>query len=459
MLALVASIHAFHCRDKGVDARDKHGHGGTGCASAPDADFASCPMTARVHVIGAGLAGLSAALRLAEAGRPVTIHESGPAAGGRCRSYFDRELGLTIDNGNHLLLSGNNAAFAYLDAIGGTGALAGPATPTFPFHDLGTGARWVVRPNVGRLPWWVVSPRRRVPGTWVKEYLDLLALRGIEDDRSVAEALPQGPLYERLIKPLAIAALNTPPETGLARLLGAVVRETLMQGGAACLPRFPRAGLSAAFVDPALARLRALGAELRTGRRVGGLAIEGERVAALHLPDGPLKLAPGESVILAVPPWVAGDMLPGLSVPDAFEAILNIHFRLGADPGPAGFVGLIAGTAEWVFVKEGHVSVTVSAANRLVNQPADVLAATAWPEVRAALDLPADLAEMPSWRVVKEKRATFAATAEQERRRPGPRIGLANLALAGDWTATGLPATIEGAIRSGRRAAQTILSS
>ncbi|MBV8703466.1 MAG: FAD-dependent oxidoreductase [Acetobacteraceae bacterium] len=416
-------------------------------------------MTARVHVIGAGLAGLSAALCLAEAGRPVTVHEAGPAAGGRCRSYFDRELGLTIDNGNHLLLSGNAAAFAYLDAIGGTTALAGPPEPKFPFHDLNTGARWVVRPNPGRLPWWVVSPRRRVPGTRIKDYLHLLALRGIEDDSTVAEALPQGPLYERLLKPLAIAALNTQPEVGLARLLGAVVRETLMQGGAACLPRFPHAGLSAAFVDPALARLRALGAELRTGCRVAGLAIEDGRVVSLRLPDAPLRLGPGESVVLAVPPWVAGDMLPGLSVPNAFEAIVNIHFRLKAPPGPAGFVGLIGGTVEWVFVKEGHVSVTISAANRLADRPADVLAATAWPEVRAALDLPADLAEMPPWRVVREKRATFAATAEQERRRPGPRVGLANLALAGDWTATGLPATIEGAIRSGRRAAQTILSS
>ncbi len=415
-------------------------------------------MTARVHVIGAGLAGLAAALSLAEAGRPVTVHEAGPGAGGRCRSYFDRELGLTIDNGNHLLLSGNSAAFAYLDALGGTGALAGPAEPMFPFHDLRSNARWTVRPNRGRLPWWVLSARRRVPGTRLGEYLSLLDLRGIDDDRSVAESLPHGPLYERLVKPLAIAALNTPPETGLARLLGAVVRETLMLGGAACLPRFPRAGLSAAFIDPALARLRALGTELRMSRRVAGLGIEDGRVAALYLAEGPLKLGPGEAVVLAVPPWVAQNLLPGLSAPDAFEAILNLHFRVSVKPGPAGLVGLIGGTAEWVFVKEGHVSVTISAANRLVDQPAETLADTVWPEVCAALDLAQRLTDMPPWRVVKEKRATFAATAEQERRRPGPRVGLANLALAGDWTATALPATIEGAIRSGRRAAQVILS-
>jgi hydroxysqualene dehydroxylase len=162
-------------------------------------------------------------------------------------------------------------------------------------------------------------------------------------------------------------------------------------------------------------------------------------------------------VVLAVPPWVAADLLPGLVAPNEFQAILNIHFAVEVDRarGSAGFVGLIGGTAEWVFVKRGHVSVTISAANRMVDQSADAIAAAVWPDVRAALGLQG---EMPAWRVVKERRATFAATAAQERLRPGVRTGLANLVLAGDWTATGLPATIEGAIRSGQTAAHVLLA-
>ncbi len=415
----------------------------------------STSMIGRVHVVGAGLAGLSAALALAGAGVPVMINEAGPAAGGRCRSYFDRELGLAIDNGNHLLLTGNRAAFAYLDAIGAAGQLGGPAEPLIPFLDLRSGARWLVHPNAGRLPWWVLARGRRVPGTNASDYLRLLALCGIDDDRTVAEAVPRGPLYSKLIEPLAIAALNTRPEVGLARLLGAVIRETLMRGGAASIPRFPRAGLSGALVEPALARLRESGAELRFSRRIGGLAIEGERVIGLQAPDGAVTVRPGEAVVLAVPPWVAGALLPGLRTPDAFEAILNIHFRAVADPGPAGLVGLLGGTAEWVFVKQDHVSVTISAANRMVDQPAEAIAAAVWPDVRAALGL-AD--PMPAWRVVKERRATFAATAAQDRLRPGARTPITNLVLAGDWTATGLPATIEGAIRSGRHAAELLLT-
>jgi squalene-associated FAD-dependent desaturase len=409
----------------------------------------------QTHVIGAGLAGLSAALALVDAGRSVIVHESGPAAGGRCRSYQDRALGLTIDNGNHLLLSGNAAAFAYLDRIGARATMGGPDEPVFPFVDIPTGAAWTVRPNRGRLPWWIFSPARRVPGTKATDYLALLGLRFVSDDRSVAAVLKPGALTDRLVAPLAIAALNTQLDQGLARLLGAVVKETLMLGSAACIPRFPRTSLAASLIDPALAALQKGGAAIHFARRIAGLEIVGNRVMALQMPDGPITLGKADSVVLAVPPWIAADMLPGLRAPDEFEAILNIHFRADAAPGEAGFVGLVGGTAEWVFVKPGHVSVTVSAANHMVDQTAEAIAGVVWPDVCAALSLSGP---MPAFRVVKEKRATFAATAAQDRKRPPARTGLVNLALAGDWTATGLPATIEGAIRSGASAARIILA-
>ena len=175
-------------------------------------------------------------------------------------------------------------------------------------------------------------------------------------------------------------------------------------------------------------------------------------MSELATTDGPM---PVEAVVLAAPPWVVADLLPGQTCPTEFQAILNIHFRVEADPGPTGFIGLVGGTAEWVFVKHGHVSVTISAANRMVDQDAEAIARAVWPDVRAALGLEG---RMPAWRVVKERRATVAATAEQERLRPGPRTGLANLVLAGDWTDTGLPGTIEGAIRSGRTAAEVLLA-
>src|SRR6516162_3081037 len=114
-----------------------------------------------VHVVGAGLAGLAAAVRLAAEGRGVRLYEAGRHAGGRCRSYLDTELGCRIDNGNHLLLSGNHQTLAYLRQIGALDTLDGPPDPVFPFIDAETGLRWTLWPNHGTVPWWIFSAKRR----------------------------------------------------------------------------------------------------------------------------------------------------------------------------------------------------------------------------------------------------------------------------------------------------------
>lgn len=413
---------------------------------------------AHVHVVGAGLAGLAAATALAAGGVRVTVHEAGPAAGGRARSYFDRELGVVIDNGNHLLLSGNRAALGYLGRIGARDPLAGPARPIFPFVELPSGRRWTVAPNAGRIPWWVLAPSRRVPGARLSEFLALRRLMRARPGETVASLLAPGQLARRLLEPLAIAALNTMPAEADATLLGAVVAETLAQGGAACRPLVARVGLSESFVHPARDFLAASGGELRFGARLVAIETQAQRATTLRFPGSEVSLGPGDAVVLAVPAAVAPTLLPGLSAPDAFEAIVNLHYRVTADlPGEAGFIGIIGGTAEWVFARPHVLSVTISAANRVVDRDAEALAATVWPEVAAAAGLAAPPRVIPPWRVVKERRATFAATPAQNARRPGPRTALANLVLAGDWTATGLPATIEGAIRSGDRAAALLL--
>ncbi|CAG4928983.1 unnamed protein product, partial [Acidocella sp. C78] len=405
-------------------------------------------------VIGAGMAGLSAATALAARGRQVVLHEAAKWAGGRCRSYHDTALGCRIDNGNHLLLSGNHDTMAYLRRIGAEDTLTGPDRPLFPFIDLASGEAWTLRLNHGKLPWWVLRRSWRVPGTGALDYLALRRLERAGRDDLVAGMLGGlGTLYDRLLEPLAIAALNTKPEAASAAPLAAVVRESLARGGAATMPRMPKVGLSESFVDPALAYLRTHGAELRFGARVAGLTVTDGRVSGLAGPNVDEIVGAEDAVILATPPWVAAELLPGLTVPQMHEAIINLHFRAGIEPGPAGLYGLIGGTAEWVFEKSEVVSVTISAANDRLGQDTDELAAEVWADLRRGFGLPRTI---PPYRVVKEKRATFAATPAQLARRPEARTALANLILAGDYTATGLPSTIEGAIRSGGSAANEI---
>jgi squalene-associated FAD-dependent desaturase len=413
---------------------------------------------ARVHVLGAGLAGLSAAVALAERGLPVVLSDAAPQAGGRCRSYHDGVLDMVIDNGNHLVLSGNPAVGRYLRAIGAEDRLTGPDRAAFRFFDLGAGRGWTLRPNDGPIPWWVLAPGRRVPGTRPRDYLALARLLRPHPGQRIDAVLPcHGPLWDKLLRPILVSILNTAPEEASADLAGAVVRESLAKGGDWTRPRIATPTLAAAFVEPALARLRQAGAEIRLGRRLRGLRLEQGRVAGLRFGEGD-EVTPGphDHVILALPPWTTQELLPGVTAPDAFRAIVNAHFRFAPPPGTEPMVGVLGGTAEWVFTFPDRLSVTVSAADHLLDMPTEQLAALLWRDVAALHRLPE---AVPPCRIVREKRATFAATPEQDALRPTARTRWSNLSLAGDWIATGLPATIEGALRSGEAAAALACSS
>lgn len=415
-------------------------------------------MTAPVtHIIGAGLAGLSAAVALAKAGRPVAIHEAAGHAGGRCRSFHDSGLGCSIDNGNHLLLSGNHAALAYLKDIGAEDALTGPEKARFPFLDLATGRRWTVELDAGPVPWWIFSKARRIPDSRPADYLRALRLAWAGEDATVAECLgPENALFRRFWEPLAVAVLNTEASAGAASLLWPVIRETFGRGEAACRPLIARVGLSESFVDPAVGHLRGRGAEIRLNRRLRAFGMADDRIRALDFGDGEIVLGEGDTVILAAPPGVATGLVPGLSGPDESRAIVNGHFKLPREGEGISFQGLVGGAAQWLFVRGGVASVTISAADALVEEDSAALAGRLWREVVSALDL--GEAPLPAHRIVKEKRATFAQTPVQVKRRPGTRTAWKNLFLAGDWIDTGLPATIEGTIRSGGRASEAVHS-
>jgi hydroxysqualene dehydroxylase len=415
-------------------------------------------MPRTIHIIGAGLAGLSAAVRLATPDNRVVVHEATAFAGGRCRSYHDGSVGMTIDNGNHLLLSGNHAALDFLRTIGSQHRLIGPPAAEFPFLDLKSCARWTLRFSDGRLPLWVFDPRRRVPGTRALDYIAVVRLLWPQRDTTVGETIAcNGALYSALIEPLLLAALNIDPPQGSAKLAAAVIRETLAAGGRACRPLIARDGLAPTLIEPALDYLRGRGALIRLEHQLRAMRFDGARVAALDFGGENVALDAADAVILAVPPYAAASLLEGLTVPNEFRAIVNAHFRVEPSAAQPPILGVINGITQWIFAFPGRLSVTVSAGDALLDTPREQLARTIWAEVAQAAMLPAELASVvPPWQIVRERRATFAATPAQDKRRPGARTPWRNLLLAGDWTNTGLPATIEGAIRSGNRAAELV---
>jgi squalene-associated FAD-dependent desaturase len=414
-------------------------------------------MVKTAHIIGAGISGLAAAVRLANAGFQIQLHEATQQAGGRCRSYFDAQTQLVIDNGNHLLLSGNRHAIAYAKAIGTEAGLVGPARAQFPFFDLKTGQRWQLDLGNGRIPTWLFDKSRRVPGTRIRDYLALAPLIWSSTSRLIGDAIPcTGVLYDRLVQPLLLAALNVDPPEGSAGLAGAIVRETLLAGGQACRPLIARDGLSAVLVEPAIELLRGKGAGIHFGHELRSYTMTGDRVGTLHFgAEDAIALGADDVVVMAVPPRAAAAMLPGLKVPTKFRAIVNAHFRFDPPAGLPDLTGVVGGLIEWLFAFPQRLSITISGADRLIDVPREQLARQIWDDICKTAGI---TAELPPWQIVRERRATFEATPEQNAQRPGPVTKFKNLFLAGDWTDTGLPATIEGSVRSGDRAADLVLA-
>ena len=409
----------------------------------------------QAFVIGAGLAGLAAATHMAARGAKVTLFEASGQAGGRCRSYFDPNFDGVIDNGNHLVLSGNRAIYEYVNRIGSSASLTGPVRALFDFVDLESGARWTLKPNDGLLPWWVTSAARRVPGTSAGDYLSYAKLLFAGRRQTVGDLVDcSGPLWDRLMHPFLLAALNTEPQSASAQLAGAVLRETLAKGGQAYRPRIATPTLAAAFIDPALAFLKIRKAQVHFNERLRAITFAHRTAMALEFPDATRPVSSGDAVILAVPPWVARDLVPNLPAPTEYRSIVNAHFKIAAPLGAPAILGVVGGTAEWIFSFADRISVTVSGADAIVDKDREELAKILWADVARALDISAAL---PTWQIVKEKRATFAATPDQDARRPVSQTGWRNFFLAGDWTDTGLPATIEGAVRSGETAAALAL--
>jgi hydroxysqualene dehydroxylase len=401
-----------------------------------------------VHIIGAGIAGLAAALDLAEAGQHVQLHEASPQAGGRARALPDG-----TDNGTHALVGANTAALAFLRRIGARRGWIEPEPQGLPVLDLKDGSAR----RVALSPFAWGSAALRPEGASLGAVLAMARMALPGRDVPVAKAMAAHPAFHRgFVDPLVIATLNTPSVEASSARLGQVLRR--LGGPGATRLYVAEHGLGPDLVQPALAALARAGARIRYGARLRRLVQAEGRATTLDFGEDAITLGRDDWVVLATPPWESQRLLTHLPVPEAHAAIVNLHFeRVG--PGPVRFIGVLDGLCQWVLLRPGGVSVTVSAGDAEARQDVDELAPRAWSEIlraAAAFRLGGEWPLVtPPCRVVKERRAT-------PRHRPGQvprpaRTPLANLALAGDWTWPNLPATIDAAVRSGHAAARALL--
>lgn len=418
-------------------------------------------MTGTVHIIGAGLAGLSAALHAMKAGREVIVYEGAPQAGGRCRSYHDTRLDRQIDNGNHLVLTGNTSVAAYLKIAGVPDALEAAEEARFPFVDLQSGERWTIHMNDGPVPWWAFDRERRPKGVGLGDMLRSGMILFAGPQHTISSLCgSEGPARSRFWEPMAMAVINLPPEKASAQLMRATALEAWRDGRLA-RPMFAPNGLGPALIDPALKALEAAGSPVRCGHLLREIEREHGRAKRLHFARGEsVELAAEDTVILAVPAHRLAEILPETDPPTETSSILNAHFVLEDSAllkGAPKILGTVNSLTQWIFVKGDIVSLTISAAEYVEgsDESEAALLEQLWGETKTALNLPAD-AMYEAARLVREKRATFLQTPENAQKRPKQTTRLSNLFLAGDFVDTGLPATIESAVRSGERAARLV---
>lgn len=436
-----------------------------------------------VAVVGGGWAGCAAAVHLADAGCRVTLFEAARALGGRARAV---ELdGRLLDNGQHILLGAYTSALRLLRRVGVDPERALLRVPLQMRYPPGPGALGFVAPRLpAPLHLAVALLRARGLARADKQALARFFTSArwmawqLNDDCSVAELLERfdqtAPVVRQLWRPLCIAALNTAPERASAKVFLAVLRDSLGARRAASDMLVPRIDLGALFPAAAARFVEQRGGEIRLATRVDAIA---HADGCWHLQAGDAPAATFDAVVLATAPWQAGALLE--PVPGAqqlagglagleHEPIATCYLQydpaltldlpfcaLHDDPASGNWGQFVFDRGQLDPAQAGLLAVVVSAAGDAAQLGRDALARAIGAQLATAFQRP-QLAS-PAWSaVITEKRATFSCTPGLAR--PAVDTGLPGLALAGDYTASEYPATLESAARSGRAAATAILA-
>jgi squalene-associated FAD-dependent desaturase len=439
----------------------------------------------RVVIIGGGFSGLAAGVALAESGFEALLLERRNHLGGRAYSFTDARTGDTVDNGQHLFMGCYLNTISFLEKIGCLDKLKFQAAPTIDFLDSSRTITTLRCPALPA-PMHVLAGLFKMKGLALKEKIRALSVgRALRSNQrnpvhaepeplTVAEWLDRLKQSENIKRrfwyPMALATLNESPEVASAFMMRRVLQEAFCGSVSDSAIGIAAVGLSDLYTSGAQRFIESRGGRVRTGAQAVRLVVEKQRAAAVELKDG--ERIEADFFISAAPQHALLELLPeGLRATEfaplamlALSPIVSINLWLDRPITDREFVGLLGTKLQWLFNKDriyssrqqtNQIALVISAARDFIDWTKAELVEMAMAELSDLLP-ESRSARLLHAVIVKEREATIAHTVASDRLRQGPRTSIANLFLAGDWTATGLPATIESAVLSGHTAARLI---
>lgn len=420
-------------------------------------------------MVGGGFAGLSSAVYLAKNNFDVELIESAPKLGGRAYSLKDSVTGDVIDNGQHLLMGCYDNTLEYLKLIGSYEQLNIPRFFNFNFVDK-TGKKYSLKTGSNFYPFNLLSAFLKFDYLRLSERLKviyfLLKLNFLDDrqylNQNAKELLDGFAQTEKIKKSfwdfIIIGAMNCNPDTASASMFIRIVKQIFFRGNFAALPIIPNCGLSELYCEHSEKYLKKLGGVIRLSEQVTGIKAEGERVTEIKTNRRVIK--DFDFLIFAVPPFALSKVENLETLEELkfeYSAIISIHIWLKENNLDFNFCGLIDSPIHWVFNHKSFITTVTSDANNFVHLTKEELFDIAAIELKKYLGIRKE--DISDYKVIKEKRATFIPDLNSEIIRKGIKSKYINLYLAGDWVDTGLPGTIESAVKSGKEAYKKIISS